>query len=71
MSYHDFWMTIWCLTEPKLYVEEPFHVSENILVSKNFRDNRVRGVLQFSVKIDCHTVPQLSVEEPFIASGVF
>ena len=48
---HDFLSTIFCLTEPKDFVREPFCVSENFWYKKQFMDRRVVGYHVFPSKV--------------------
>ena len=46
----DFQMEIFCLTEPKNFVEEPFCVAENFWYRKMSRRERERGASRLSLK---------------------
>ena len=50
-EYHDFQMEIFCLTEPKNFVEEPFCVAENFWYRKmSRRRERERGASRLSLE---------------------
>ena len=49
-EYHDFQMEIFCLTEPKNFVEEPFCVAENFWYRKMSRREREGGSSRLSLK---------------------
>ena len=62
-GYHDFSSKLFCLTVPKIFVGEPFGVSENFWYRKILC---FRGLCQdIPWKIFCLTVPKHFVEEPF------
>ena len=48
---HDFLSIIFCLTEPKNFVREPFCVSENFGYKKQFMDRRGVGYHVFPSKV--------------------
>ena len=48
---HDFLSTIFCLTEPKNFVREPFCVSEDFWYKKQFLDRRGLGYHVFPSKV--------------------
>ena len=67
-EYHDFLLKICCLTVPKIFVGEPFCVSQKFLVSKKFMDKRGGEYHDFLSKVFCLTVPKNFVGEPFSVS---
>ena len=70
-EYHDFQMEIFCLTETKKFVEEPFCVAENFWYRKMSRRERERGGghHDFPSKICCLTVPSDFVGETCVSEN--
>ena len=60
------------LTVPKLFVEEPFCVSENCWYRKilGIRERERGGISRFSVDFFCLTVPKSFVREPLFFQKV-
>ena len=69
-EYHDFQMEIFCLREPKIFVEETFCVAENFWYRKMSRRERERGGHHvFPSKICCLTVPSNFVGETCVSEN--
>ena len=63
---------MYCLTVPKLLVEENFSVSDSFLRRKFSRIRRLRNAYHdFQSVLFCLTVPKLFLEDPFCVSAIF
>ena len=66
-GYHNLPSSIFCLTVPKYFVEEPFNFSENFWYRKMFMIGESGGYYNFLSKWFCLIVSKDFVEEPLCA----